>query len=493
MTRYLLACVLTLGMAAGAAAQEKTTVFIHGLGSSPDTWDAAVDRLAPVLAIRPLKADLDWASSYESQAGEIDREIGSDVPRDALAVGHSNGGIVARQWARARDLDAIVTIGSPNQGAPLVDHIFEWLTFLDNILDRIANVENVFANEVNFEVWKWVPNEWKDSFARAVDIWDTAGHGLVSLGFDYRLPVMAEMRYGSAFMSGMNAGAARDREASEVPNRVAIVNVARDFYVGGPFRVIRPDSYQSWHNGMLTAGFTLEYLAALIRAIADVRDRPAFDLADQIGSVGDWLLQFEEVWCRSVSDVSPLNLGKCYEHDGLVPAWSQAYDYPRLPLIVRTDGPVHTDETTDSDDQLYEALTSIGHVLRRDALPPPVPDPEPDPTPDPTPNPTPDPPPVTPPAPPPTDPPPPGETTGRYKWNAGVCAWDPFDSGPDQCTPTPPPGRYKLDGHGACYWEPNDYPPDQCEPTAQPSGRFKLGANGCYWDENDEGPDQCVP
>lgn len=480
MRRYLLAGVLALVTAAGAAAQETTTVFIHGLKSTPGTWDAAIDRLSPVLAIRPIKADLNWQSLYENQAAEVEQEIGADVPGNAVVVGHSNGGIVAREWARRHDLSTLITLGTPNQGAPIVDHIFEWLEFLDDILDRIANVENIFANEVNLDAWRWVSGEWTESFSRAIDMWSTAGNGLLSLGYDYQLPIMSEMRAGSAFMSSLNSASTRDHEASEVPNRVAIVNVARDFNVGGPFRIVKPDDYVAWHNTMLVAGISLDYLAGIIQAVADVQDRPAFDLADQISSVADWLLQFEEVWCRSVSDVSPLFLGKCYEHDGLVPAWSQAYDYPRLPLIVRTDGPIHTKETTDSDDQLYQALTEFGQVIRRDALPPP-PAPEPDPPPDPA-------PPPSPPPPPPPSPPP-----GRYKLNGGVCAWDPFDSGPDQCTPAPPPGRYKRDGHGGCYWEPNDYPPDQCAPEVHHDGRFKLGAQGCYWDENDDGPNQCVP
>ncbi len=70
-----------------------------------------------------------------------------------------------------------------------------------------------------------------------------------------------------------------------------------------------------------------------------------------------------------------------------------------------------------------------------------------------------------------------------FDYNGGVY------SGP------PPPGaagRYKDNGYGLCYWDPNDSGPDQCSPSA-PTGRYKMGPSGCYWEPNDSGPDQCSP
>jgi hypothetical protein len=59
---------------------------------------------------------------------------------------------------------------------------------------------------------------------------------------------------------------------------------------------------------------------------------------------------------------------------------------------------------------------------------------------------------------------PPAGATGRWKIGANGCYWDQNDSGPDQCSPDNPTGRYKLDGNGNCYWDPNDSGPDQCSP-----------------------------
>jgi hypothetical protein len=351
---------------------------------------------------------------------------------------------------------------------------------------------------VNQDTWWWLPAQWAPRFGFGFDVWNITGNGLLALGFDYKLPVLQEMRVGSPYMANLNAQSSRDREASEVGARVAIVNVAKDFDQGGPFRVLAPESYELWHIDINVTGIVLEGLASIIRITADVHDQAAFDLADRLSSVAEWFLQFEEIWCRTVSDPSPYYIARCMEHDGIVPAWSQAYDLPRLPIIVKIDGAIHTRETAESDEQLHEALTTIARVGPREASPPqpgidPAPSPGPSPSPSPSPAPSPAPAPSPEPSPAPAPSPSP-QPTGRYKIIGAQCVWDANDSGPDQCSPLPPPGRYKFDGWGACYWEPNDYPPDQCSPPAPVSGRYKVdGSGGCYWDPNDSGPDQCVP
>lgn len=480
---FMAACAVAASTV--AFAQERTTVFVHGLASDGGTWDSAVSTLQPQLAIRPLTVNLNWQSLYESQASELESKVGALAPPDAVAIGHSNGGVVSRQWSRIRGLSGVITLGSPNQGAPIVDHVFDWLGYLDNVLDRIAVIGAIFSNDIDTSTWWWVPAQWQAAFSIATDIWSTAGNGLFSLGYDYRLPVMPEMRVFSSFMDGLNSPANRDREASQIPSRAAIVNVATDFYDGGPFRIVSPAHYREWHDGILVAGVSLDVLAALIRAYADVDDLSAYTLSEHVAGVAGWFLNFEDTWCRAVSDPSPMDLAHCYEHDGIVPAWSQAYDVPRLPLIVNLNGPIHTEETSANVPALYDALTTIANVPLRSALPPtPPPPPPPPPT---------NPPPPPPPSPPPTNPPPP-PPSGRFKLNNGVCAWDAFDSGPNQCDPNASPGRYKVNSAGVCYWEPTEFPPDQCTPPPPPAGRFKLDGNGgCYWEPADDGPNQCQP
>src|SRR5258708_11719321 len=108
------------------------------------------------------------------------------------------------------------------------------------------------------DVWWWVPAQWLDTFKFATDVWNTAGNGLFSLGFDYKLPVMPEMRVFSAYMANLNSQANRDREAAHIPGRMALVNVARDFDIGGAFSVRGPPPFFPVHNNRLISRVALD-------------------------------------------------------------------------------------------------------------------------------------------------------------------------------------------------------------------------------------------
>src|SRR5215475_9919368 len=133
MKHHLLAFGVAVAVAAPSivSAEDRPAVFIHGLGSSSHTWDPAVSDLTPLLAIQPYQVDLDWRALYERQAAELQQQLGN-LPEDVIAIGHSNGGVIARQWNRDRPLGSLITLGSPNQGAPFVDHLFDWFAYLDD-------------------------------------------------------------------------------------------------------------------------------------------------------------------------------------------------------------------------------------------------------------------------------------------------------------------------------------------------------------------------
>ena len=63
---------------------------------------------------------------------------------------------------------------------------------------------------------------------------------------------------------------------------------------------------------------------------------------------------------------------------------------------------------------------------------------------------------------------------GRWKLgDDGSCTFDPADSGPDQCDPTP--GRWKLGDDGSCTFDANDSGPDQCQPAETPGPTVSEG------------------
>ena len=111
MIRNLLAITIVVACSAPsvASAEDPPAVFIHGLASSSHTWDQAVSRFTPLLAIQSSQVDLDWRALYETQAAQLQQQLGG-LPGNVIAVGHSNGGVIARQWSRTRDVGSLITL-----------------------------------------------------------------------------------------------------------------------------------------------------------------------------------------------------------------------------------------------------------------------------------------------------------------------------------------------------------------------------------------------
>jgi pimeloyl-ACP methyl ester carboxylesterase len=69
-------------------------VLIHGLGGSRDTWDRVVPLIEP--HARVLALNLSGSDSIEQEA-DLAAEL---IPRPAVLVGHSRGGLVATRIAQ---------------------------------------------------------------------------------------------------------------------------------------------------------------------------------------------------------------------------------------------------------------------------------------------------------------------------------------------------------------------------------------------------------
>src|SRR4029450_11796597 len=120
----VLAWLVALGAGSAASAQDRPVVFIHGMGSGPETWQETADRLQSRLQISPDRAQVSWWNAVESQASEMQARFGG-LPGSTIAVGHSLGGLVARQWGRSHQLEGLITLGSPNPGRPIANQINE--------------------------------------------------------------------------------------------------------------------------------------------------------------------------------------------------------------------------------------------------------------------------------------------------------------------------------------------------------------------------------
>jgi pimeloyl-ACP methyl ester carboxylesterase len=354
---WRLATLFVLFAASGAEAQEVPIVFVHGLASSGATWQGAAERLNARLAITPYRPDLNWRATVESQSGTLQGVVGW-LPGSTIAVGHSNGGLVARQWSKSHPLHGVITVGTPHNGAPLAYNALAWLGFNQQVGSVITDVFNAFSR--NCCDWYWV-------LGLVGDLTDWVRYwmglqigGLIStLGVEIGAPVLAQMS--SSSPANLNSSGNLAREAAAIPARVGIANVAHNFYYAGAFRAIWPDWGDDIAWLMYASHDVLVYWANYIWLTADPSDMKAMDLANALWSAAVWISWIDPAWCQAVSRPG---FGECSPNDTVVPDWAQVYPGAAL-IYVPAEGPTHTQETAWSDDLIYDALTNFAHVPPR--------------------------------------------------------------------------------------------------------------------------------
>lgn len=390
MTRALstlvIAWTLALGAPAGVAAQDRAAVFLHGFGATASDWAATADRLRTVVAIQPHIPSLPWSSEFEKQAKDLQSKTEySTLPTDAVAVGHSNGGLVAREWIRSRRLGGIATIGTPHGGVPVLFHMQNWNVLAQTTQAAVGRVAIAFSN---WSDWVWVypfiesAVRWISDF----NIWSAVNLG-AAVGLQTTVPVAYQMLPGSSYLNGLNSSGNLSREASGAMFRVGIGSVARNFFYAGPARAIAPDQADAIATVMYSSASALLLWGNYLLVTAPPSDLVAMDQALSLTSLAYQILSVDPFYCRMVS--SP-DLSECIANDGIVPLNSQIYPGAMNFVIGgQNDGPAHKQEKQRSDDALYVALTDYLHVPRRTsgapapAPPPSLPPSEPPPPPPP--------------------------------------------------------------------------------------------------------------
>lgn len=356
-----------VGAPMAARAQDRPVVFVHGFMSDGTTWAGAASRLQAGLALVPATPTVSSPASYESQAAELQSQFGALGP-DVVAVGHSNGGLVSRQWSRQHPVSAIVTVGTPHHGAPLVRNLYAYAGVNNALLASFNDVYRLFAQGCCN--WHWILSAY-------TGVWQLVASATLSalprvasvLALSGTVPVSVEMQPGSTFLHDINGAANLSREAAHTPGRVGIVSTAYHFYYGGPLRAAYPDDGDALYVLREVARVGMEVYAGYIYAHAPFDEWWAFDIADGMMAAAFYLGVMDEFWCRAVSDVG---MQYCAANDTIVPYWSQ--QYPGA-AVINTGwyGPAHTQQTRMSDALLEPALLSFAGVRRRGETPPPVP------------------------------------------------------------------------------------------------------------------------
>jgi pimeloyl-ACP methyl ester carboxylesterase len=355
----LLLAALVVFVAAPAAAQDRVTLFLHGFSSNAATWQDTAARLAARLQITPVVPELPWHLPFDTQASHLNG-LATGAPADMVAIGHSNGGLVARQLSTKRALGGLVTLGTPHEGAPLVRNaraagVFYLVT--TQKLGALLHMLGAVGNNQYTGIW-FSPGLAPLRTAIAalgLTLEQAAAIGQYLLPAFPDLPVMADMAPGSAALASLNSAGNLARERAAVPKRVGLVFAATDWWKGGPFVAVAPERQDQAQSAVVTGILFLGY----IRAYFDYPNVAPWDpyarsIRDQTSSIITDLLSFNAAWCWATS-----NDPSCAtSSDGVVPTPSQYF--PGNAVNLGFYGPAHVQQTARAEAPLFDAL--VRHV-----------------------------------------------------------------------------------------------------------------------------------
>lgn len=141
MKTIILLCILLAG--SSAFAQTRSVSFIHGLNSDASVWVNASSELRQKYRISTRLPN--YASS-QSITGIASSQVLPQIPRNSILVGHSMGGLIAREIANTQPgyADGIVTVGTPHQGSNLAKNIERVPRFTAETVGDLVKPGNIF-------------------------------------------------------------------------------------------------------------------------------------------------------------------------------------------------------------------------------------------------------------------------------------------------------------------------------------------------------------
>jgi pimeloyl-ACP methyl ester carboxylesterase len=366
MIRRLGFVAVALGAAIAAArpaiAQDPPLVLVHGFKSDGTTWVEAETRFNRQLAVTVYNPTVNWQVLFPEQAALLQGKL-PGIEGVPVVVGHSNGGVVAREWSKTRSMRGLLTLSSPNQGAPIANNAIAWGMYNASIVAGLLNVQASFANpnEGSF----WILSVIQGALAFAADTVSTSVAALAATGFDIYSPVFSQDKVGSAYMQSLNSLDNRAREAAAIPNRVSIATYVPDYNLGGAFRALSPDNADYFRAALWAAVGTLDVWAGTIASSGVPRD---IERAQRMLTASFLLSLHEGMWCQAVSDPTPYAVtlgGACHPNDTFIPTWSHVM--PGSLVVPKPNMPAHIHQTQRMIPVLYEVLTTQMGVAPRAA------------------------------------------------------------------------------------------------------------------------------
>ncbi|HEY4218862.1 MAG TPA: alpha/beta hydrolase [Gemmatimonadaceae bacterium] len=298
-------------------------LLIHGIESNASTWDSTKSLLNLSGSYAASAIGLTWTDHLSSQASAVSSYLsGTGVADSTILVGHSQGGLVARIATRTTPVKGILTIGTPHDGAPIVNSSSELILDESEIgLDEylaVTNLPTFCGNHPDADVCEASP--------RAVDV-AAVVLGLFELGggvageWTLSHDDLPEMNPVSTTIAGLQSGYASEQTGGR---RVSI-RVDDEQEEAGPFRFLSDADFGSSYSAtaennaseMDTIGYLFELWGFQAETLIDPEETGALDEGDMAGSMEDMGFFFQQ-FCAIDWNYDFVGGGA---NDGIVP-WS---------------------------------------------------------------------------------------------------------------------------------------------------------------------------
>ena len=365
----LAVCAAVVAPALDAQSQTPV-VFVHGFNSSPGTWEQAAAHFNASLAIAPVRPTLPWGQEYPSQAASLQSQAAT-LPSSTILVGHSNGGVVAREWSKLHGVSGVVTVGTPHGGAPLIGNLPFWGRYLVDTLTSLASG----IGGLDDLSWRlgggyYSLRDRAAMVAGPTSMFADLGWFVIGrLGLDagsWVVPVTAQMRPGSDYLrSQLNSPGNLSREAGAIPTRIGVVSSASNY--AGPWRAAGISNPEDVTHDIRMVAAILLSISNDTLFYSDAGNTRAWDAADALLDASLRLFNMDAAWCYAVSNVGAMP--ECLPNDNVVPTWSQAYPGGVNIPTGLFQGPSHNQETEQALPWIEDALVNYAHVPARSVVP----------------------------------------------------------------------------------------------------------------------------
>ena len=373
---FLLAAVLCLSRPVGA--QDQPVVFVHGLTGNAGTWANMRDFLQAQLQIAGSTPTLGWGNVYGAQSANLHTSL--QGLNNVIAIGHSNGGVVTRNYLvfnTAPRINRHISVNSPHRGATLAAKALD-----GDLADFVRDLVSAVTAPINFYLVRdsWFQDYFSfmvstvnvvlGAFGSVEDNMSFLGFGtsfLLQQTFGFVPDVLQEMRPGANSVVALQlTPSALQAEASRTTRRFSISNELEPDLQ--PFSIMFGNA-----SGLQQTLFTLIGTAQSLYWYYS--EHPNYELRQMAflwQQLAVTLAALPVRWAEL--NGSLINPSQQWKNDGIVTWESSRYpggDWYDMPASLFPQVP-HTSQTTSPavGDALRLILTSQMGVAERGAPPP---------------------------------------------------------------------------------------------------------------------------